>query len=162
MDDKLTTIVEGAVPNDDCCVDEVGALVQRLVRTFQIFERDQIKVFGFTSSQCYSLLGLLKTGSMAMSELSTKMNLDSTTMTRVIDNLVRDGLVERTRDEGDRRYVVIALTDSGKDVATKLDASIRQYYRAIIANLPEGEAMPVLNSVQLLLTAFERANPRCC
>lgn len=162
MDDRLLVTTGVVVSSEDCCVDEVGSLVQRLVRTFQIFERDQIKVFGFTSSQCYSLLGLLKMGSMAMSELSTKMNLDSTTMTRVVDNLVRDGLVERNKDEGDRRFVVIALTEKGTGVATKLDDSIRHYYRAIIANLPAGETESVLSSVQRLLTAFERANPNCC
>ena len=162
MDEKLLgTIKEGSV-GEDCCVDEVGSLVQRLVRTFQIFERDQIKVFGFTSSQCYSLLELLKTDGLAMSELSTKMNLDTTTMTRVIDNLVRDGLVVRRRDESDRRYVVLALTDKGREVAVKLDHSIREYYRAIIANLPVGDVDIVLGSVKLLLTAFENANPNCC
>ncbi|MGE5654483.1 MAG: MarR family winged helix-turn-helix transcriptional regulator [Bacillota bacterium] len=161
MDDRLERTL-GTDAGEDCCVDEVGSLVQRLVRTFQIFERDQIKVFGFTSSQCYSLLELLRTGGLAMSELSAKMNVDTTTMTRVIDNLVRDGLVVRQRDEGDRRYVVIALTDEGKEVAAKLESSIKDYYRAIIANLPAGEVDTVLNSVKLLLTAFEKANPNCC
>jgi len=148
--------------NPPCCISELGELVQRLVRVFQLFERDQIKVHGFTSSQCYVLLELLTRENMAMNELSTKMNLDTSTMTRVIDNLVRDKLVERIRDENDRRFVVVGLTTPGRETASKLRASIEDYYAKIIANLPEGEVENVLTSVQLLLTAFERANPHCC
>ena len=145
-----------------CCVSEVGELVQRLVRVFQLFERDQIKIHGFTSSQCYTLLELLKQESISMNELSNKMNLDTSTMTRVIDNLVRDGLVKRVRDENDRRFVVVELTPKGQGTAQSLRQSIEAYYQKITENLPPGQTEQVLASVQLLLTAFEKANPHCC
>lgn len=145
-----------------CCVREVGELVQRLVRVFQLFERDQIKVHGFTSSQCYTLLELLKQKNISMNELSNKMNLDTSTMTRVIDNLVRDELVKRVRDETDRRFVVVELTSKGQSVSQSLSQSIEAYYQRIIENLPLGQTEQVLTSVQLLLTAFEKANPHCC
>lgn len=145
-----------------CCISEVGELVQRLVRVFQLFERDQIKIHGFTSSQCYTLLELLKQESISMNELSNKMNLDTSTMTRVIDNLVRDELVKRVRDENDRRFVVVELTSKGQDVAQSLNHSIEAYYQKITENLPLGQTEQVLTSVQQLLTAFEKANPHCC
>lgn len=148
--------------NTACCITEVGELVQRLVRVFQLFERDQIKIHGFTSSQCYTLLELHKQDALSMNELSAKMNLDTSTMTRVIDNLVRDGLVARVRDENDRRFVVVELTPKGQEVAQNLSESIETYYQKIIANLPQGQIDQVLTSVQQLLTAFEKANPHCC
>lgn len=146
----------------DCCLEEIGATVQRLVRVFQLFERDQIKVFGFTSSQCYALLELYKGEGLSMNEISAKMNLDTSTMTRVISNLVRDGLVERTKDESDRRYVLVKLTEAGCVQAAQLKESIEEYYRQTIANIPAGQVFDVLASVQVLLSAFEKANPHCC
>lgn len=148
--------------NENCCVDEVGEMVQKLVRIFQLFERDQIKINGFTSSQCYSLIEILKAGSLTMNELSEKMKLDSSTMTRVIDKLVRDELIKRERDKEDRRIVLVILTDKGREAADILNSSVNQYYKKIISNIPEGKVDEVLNAVNILLKAFETANPNCC
>lgn len=147
---------------ENCCVDEVGEMVQKLVRMFQLFERDQIKVHGFTSSQCYSLIEILKSGSLTMNELSDRMNLDTSTMTRVIDKLVRDELIKRERDEADRRIVLVALTEKGKEAATMLSSSVNEYYKKIISSIPEGTMDDVLRAVSVLLKAFEKANPNCC
>ncbi|AOT73020.1 MarR family transcriptional regulator [Geosporobacter ferrireducens] len=137
-------------------------MIQRLVRVFQLIERDQIKIFGVTSTQCYCLLELLKVERLTMNEISHKMNLDTSTMTRVIDKLVRDQMISRERQEEDRRIVVLELTEKGKDVALQLNQSIRKYYKNIIQNLPEGQVENVLNAVFLLLNAFDKANPNCC
>lgn len=147
---------------DNCCVEEVGQMVQKLVRVFQLFERDQIKVHGFTSSQCYAMLEILKYGSLTMNELSEKMNLDSSTMTRVIDKLVRDEFVHRDKDASDRRIVVVSLTDKGSKAAKELNSSVNEYYKRIIKNIPEGEVLDIVESVSKLLKAFEKANPNCC
>jgi DNA-binding MarR family transcriptional regulator len=148
--------------DENCCIDEVGEMVQKLVRVFQLFERDQIKIHGFTSSQCYTLIEILKAKSLTMNELSDKMNLDSSTMTRVIDKLVRDDLIRRERDDSDRRIVLVSLTDKGGEAANKLSSSVNEYYRKIISSMPLGKMDEVLSSVAILLKAFEAANPNCC
>lgn len=145
-----------------CCVDEVGFMIQKLVRAFQLFERDQIKTHGFTTSQCYTILELYKSGSLAMNELSERMNLNSSTMTRILDNLVRDNYISRDKDESDRRIVVVSLTDAGREAAKDLDIAVKEYYKKIIANIPEGQVEDVLKSVNILQNAFEKANPNCC
>lgn len=146
----------------DCCVDEVGEMIQRLVRVLNLFERDQIKIYGFTTSQCNVLLELKKAESLTMSELSEKMNLNTSTMTRVLDNMVRDGYILRERNEKDRRVVTVRLSETGKEMAEKLGDSVTDYYRKIIEGIPEGQLEQVLQSVSLLQRAFEKANPNCC
>lgn len=147
---------------NECCIDEVGDMVKKLVRVFQLFERDQIRIYGVTTSQCYCLLELLKTEKLTMFEMSQKMNLNTSTMTRIVDNLVRDGLIKRDRDERDRRIVVLLLTEKGRETAVQVNESIHRYYKKILENLPEGDLNTVLKSVSKLLTAFEAANPNCC
>ena len=148
--------------DDNCCIEDVGQMIQKLVRVFQLFERDQIKTHGFTSSQCYAMFEIFKVGSLTMNELSEKMNLDSSTMTRVIDKLVRDKLVNRDRDNSDRRIVVVSLTEKGNKATTELSSSVNEYYRKIVKGIPSGEVLDVLQSVAKLLKAFEKANPNCC
>lgn len=148
--------------NDTCCVDEVGDMVRKLVRMFQLFERDQIKVHGFTTTQCYTLLEIDKTGSIPMNALSEKMNLNSSTMTRILDNLVRDGYIVRQKSPEDRRLVLVALSDKGKTSAKQLNASVNGYYKKVIESIPEGRLEEVLKSADLLVHAFEKSNPNCC
>lgn len=148
--------------DDNCCFDEVGLMIQKLVRVFQLCERDQIKIHGFTTSQCYAMLELYKSGSLTMNELSEKMNLNSSTMTRILDNLVRDKYVLREKDESDRRIVVVGLSYSGRKAAKDLDTAVKEYYKKIIANIPEEQIEHVFKAVCILQQAFEKSNPNCC
>lgn len=149
-------------PDDNCCVDEIGLMMQRLVRVFQVFERDEIRTFGFTTTQCYTILELLKSEALTMNELSERMMLKSSTMTRILDNLVRDKYISREKDKSDRRIVIVSLTDAGRDIAIQLDQTVKDYYKRVIKNIPVGQVEEVLNSVNILQNAFEKANPNCC
>lgn len=156
--EEVTSSIEG----DNCCVEDVGNVVRKLVRMFQLFERDQIKIHGFTSTQCYALLEIWKNGSISMKELSDKMNLNSSTMTRILDNLVRDGFIERVKSLEDRRLVLVELSNKGKESANKLNETVNTYYKKIILNIPNGKLDEVMKSTNLLVRAFEKANPNCC
>lgn len=147
---------------EDCCVDEVGDIVRKLVRMFQLFERDQIKVHGFTTSQCYTLLEIHKANQISMNELSDKMNLNSSTMTRVLDTLVRDGYIDRQKSAEDRRLVLVSLTSKGIQSADDLNDSVKSYYKKVIEGIPSGKLDDVLQSTGVLIHAFEKSNPNCC
>ena len=149
-------------PGDNCCVDDVGDMVRKLVRMFQLFERDQIKVHGFTTTQCYTLLEIDKSGSITMNELSERMNLNSSTMTRIMDTLVRDGYTQRQKSDEDRRLVLVSLSEKGKTSAGKLNDSVNGYYKKVIESIPEGKLDDILKSADLLVHAFEKSNPNCC
>lgn len=139
------------------CVEDIGELLQKAVRTFQIFERDQIRVHGFTSSQCYIVLEIYKHESLSVNEISEKMCLEISTITRIMNNLVRDGFVLRKKSIYDKRVVEAVLTDSGKEAALKLQKSIANYYKDVISNLPRGHVREVMSAVELLVTALEKA-----
>lgn len=147
---------------DNCCVEDVGDMVRKLVRMFQLFERDQIKIHGFTTTQCYTLLEIDKHGRISMNELSEKMNLNSSTMTRILDTMVRDAYVERKKSKEDRRLVLVELTDLGKESASILNETVNGYYKKVIQSIPDGKLDEVLESTGLLINAFEKSNPNCC
>jgi DNA-binding MarR family transcriptional regulator len=148
--------------DDDCCLIELGDTVHNLVRLVHLFERDQIKPYGFTTTQAYVLIELYNKGSLQMSELSDKLNVKISTMTRVVDKLVRDKYLSRERSADDKRVVNIYLSIKGTQAASKLIKSINKYYQDIISFLPSGRVVEVLECTSLLIKAFEKANPECC
>jgi DNA-binding MarR family transcriptional regulator len=50
---------------------------------------------------------------LRMSELASISSLSISGMTRIVDRLAKDGLVERVRDDEDTRMVIAVLTDAG-------------------------------------------------
>ncbi|MCB0142559.1 MAG: winged helix-turn-helix transcriptional regulator [Caldilineaceae bacterium] len=69
-----------------------------------------------TISQFGVLEALYHLGPMHQNELGQKILRSSGNMTMVIDNLCKRGLVERCRNEEDRRYVRVSLTPAGQQL----------------------------------------------
>ena len=76
--------------------------------------------------------------------------LQQPTMTKLLDRMVRDGLVTRSQDARDRRVVRVALTPKGETLATELTHAARQHEAAVLARFPDMgtvEMKAVLRSV---------------
>ena len=67
-----------------------------------------------TWSQFAVLESLYHLGSLTQGDISTKVLKSGSNMTTVVDNLERDGLVRRERNEKDRRVVNVHLTEAGQ------------------------------------------------
>ena len=139
----------------DRCVEDIGELLQKTVRTLQMLEREQIRIHGFTSSQCYLLVTLLRNGSLTINEISRKMRLEISTITRIMDNLVRDGLLIRQRTAADKRVVEAFLTEKGQTTAKLLQNGIDGYYRSVISHLPRGRVREIMGAMECLVDALE-------
>jgi MarR family transcriptional regulator, 2-MHQ and catechol-resistance regulon repressor len=70
--------------------------------------------FGLTTPQFGALECLGHLGPMTIGELCRKMLVSGGNMTVVVDNLEKEGLVERIRDTADRRKILVMLTPKGK------------------------------------------------
>ena len=73
-----------------------------------------LQTLGLTISQFGVLEALYHIGEMNQKTLAQKILKSTGNMTLVIDNLSKRGLVERHRDEEDRRNVNICLTEKGQ------------------------------------------------
>ncbi|MEX2573533.1 MAG: MarR family transcriptional regulator [Balneolaceae bacterium] len=67
-----------------------------------------------TPSQFGTLEALLHLGPLNQRSIGEKLLKSGGNITMVIDNLEKNGLVNRTRDPGDRRAVLIDLTEKGR------------------------------------------------
>jgi len=79
-----------------------------------VFAREGITV---TPVQTAILALLIEQDSRTMSELSTILSIDNSTMTGLVDRLERAGFVQRRSGTKDRRISQIAITGAGIDEA---------------------------------------------
>ena len=96
------------------------------------------KDFGITESQFGVLEALLHLGPMSLGHLCQKILRSGSNLTTVVDNLERDGLVTRVRDENDRRVQIVGLTDSGRALIEEaLPAHVCRVARLMSVLTPE-------------------------
>ena len=100
-----------------------------------------------TPSQFYTLMALEHNEALPISEISDKIRRSPGNMTLVIDNLEKEGLVERQRSKQDRRVVVAALTPAGRE---KILAA-RQAHRASVEALMNGIDPQELSTLYAIL-----------
>jgi len=114
-------------------------------------------------SQCLTLEQILDDGRLTVRELAARLGLDTSTVTRVVDVLVRDGLLTRERDERhDRRRVFIDLTASGRALARKLVECADAYCARILAKVPVERRDHVVAALQLIIEAIDDVPSDCC
>ena len=84
-----------------------------LDRAMGLHARNEATCCGVTLPQCHVIMEIGLAGRASVRDLSGVLGLDKSTLSRTIDSLVETGLVDRTLDSEDRRYVAVSLTKKG-------------------------------------------------
>ena len=81
---------------------------------------EHLREHGLTVSQFGVLEALYHLGVLNQSDLAQKLLKSTGNLTTVVDNLAKQGLVERRRCTEDRRVVYIHLTDVGRETIASI------------------------------------------
>ena len=107
-----------------------------------------------TLAQCLVLLEIDEGGELSMSQLASRLRLDASTLSRTIEGLVRRQLVERLREDQDRRVVRIRLTSEGRSVCRSIHKESDGHYIRIFEKIPESRRETVIKNFETLVQAF--------
>ncbi|QXE19045.1 MarR family winged helix-turn-helix transcriptional regulator [Clostridium sp. 001] len=135
-------------------------LIRILVRDLGILEKSDTSCCGVTISQCHAIVEVGRSEEISLNELAKTLNLDKSTMSRTINNLVKSGLVIRDMHPEDRRYVTIKLTDEGMDTFKSIESRMKEYYKNIFHSIPDNKREQVLESLKLLTESVNKN--KCC
>lgn len=123
-------------------MDEVAQMEKDLRHIAGIIKhngRKILKNYTITPPQFIALQWLFEHGDMTIGELSQKMFLAFSTTTDLVDRMEKNDLVERVRDEKDRRVVRIKLLDEGKRMIEEVIDKRRLYLHAVLSDFAPGE-----------------------
>jgi DNA-binding MarR family transcriptional regulator len=125
------------------------------MKDMYLLDKEIETTFGLTSARVFTLLAFNTSEIMKMKELSNSLSLTSSTMTRMIDNLVKEGLVERGHEPRDRRLVIVKLTNEGKKLTGNIKEYKEKYFKSVMENV-ESDGKEMASSLKILIGAFER------
>lgn len=106
---------------------------------------------GLTASEINALANLADGRSRSVSELAVATGNRPTTLTSVLDRLERRGHITRGMRAGDRRSVLIELTDSGREAAAVIVQTLDSLEHRALKDLP-AEAIAGFYTVLSALT----------
>jgi len=135
-------------------VHKMDEILSNLTLAFLQLERSGKCCHGVTLSQCHTLDLLSKRGGLTMNELSRQMGLAKSTMTRIVNNMVREGWIERAKNQEDGRVVNVRLTRKGKDMAKKLGVSSHNHVQRILRHIPPSEIPKVMESLKRVVKSL--------
>ena len=135
-------------------VKQLREFIRQLERKLGILEESEVSCCSITLAQCHALVEIGRAKSISLIDLSQLLNLDNSTMSRTVNNLVNRGLVERELDPDDRRYVTIQLTENGIKMFEGIEESMNLYYQKVFQSIPSKKQEQVLESLQILLEAI--------
>jgi DNA-binding MarR family transcriptional regulator len=84
--------------------------------------RPILEALDLTYPQYLVMLCLWERDGLAVREIGERLRLDSGTLTPLLKRLESRGLLRRSRDAGDERRVLIALTDAGRALGARAAA----------------------------------------
>jgi DNA-binding MarR family transcriptional regulator len=153
--DQVTEVVHGFV--------QVWSKFESLLPEEIVEIRSQFGPTGTASEPNYQVLyrvstALPRSGSLTMSELSSALMVPMSTTTRMVDWLVKQGLVVRMPDPEDRRVVRVAFTDAGRELSGKIEDHVRERVQEILGSLTPEERRTLLALIKKIVASLnERA-----
>lgn len=83
--------------------------------------------------------------------------LQQPTMTKLLDRMVRDGIVKRLPDQRDRRVVRIQMLPRGEQMVRELLHSAKSHEAEVLARFPAVDRMQLKQLLRAMLTKPARA-----
>jgi DNA-binding MarR family transcriptional regulator len=109
---------------------------ERMGNTFS----KEIRPFKLTMNEWRVSVALHLQAHQRLSELAAHTSADLSTISRVIDGLIRRGLAQRDRDSEDARAVAISLTEEGRLLTEKIIPIAQLYERVALSGISEEDA----------------------
>ncbi|KKK39395.1 MarR family transcriptional regulator [Mesobacillus campisalis] len=103
-----------------------------------------------TNDQHYTLRYIHNIGSCTSSDLAEEFEVNKSAITAIINRLFERGLIQRTRDEKDRRVVYLALTPKGKELFLKTEERIANLVESFISSFEQEEIEQFINTYEKL------------
>lgn len=139
----------------------IDHILENLTAVLPVFHKKLLKmnlggVTGDLTRLHLGIMGMLRERSMTVSELARLTVVPKPQMTRLIDHLVKLGIVERHADREDRRVANIVLTEYGRVLAEDVRQKVQESIRTDLASLSPEDLDEMAKALTTLRRIFAR------
>ena len=135
--------------------DLLAGRVPLLLNRF-LSQKLKLKGIGLTREQWSVLAILWKEDGCSQQTIADATNRDKPSITRLIDNLVKEGFVSREHHKTDRRTNLIYLTDKGKDIKQSVMEVVNETIDQSTEGLSQEQILIIRDAFQLIYNNIKK------
>ncbi|MBE1489608.1 MarR family winged helix-turn-helix transcriptional regulator [Plantactinospora soyae] len=139
--------------------DEVGTAqdaLMRFVRNFGLHQPDRTPCGQpLPVSEAHAMVEIAREGRLRQAELTRRLRLEKSTVSRLVSNLERRGWVRRQAALDDGRGVLLELTEAGATAAARQAEARRNRFTALLARVPDDQRAAMVRALQTLAEAAD-------
>ena len=136
---------------------EMFSLLSDLSRAVRCCQQEAIFCENVTFTQFFILDLVSENGTLRQGELNEILSVKKSTTTRLVQPLVRQGLLVRERSDRDSRAINLRLTKKGETVLENVWTCLSRFVEGIQRGIPEERRTEVFESVKTFLDAMRNA-----
>lgn len=153
--EKAVQAAIGDRPLDFLSLNAVSNIYRAAAAVRRRAERDLLSDYGITWGGFTILWVLWVWGEMEAAPLAAECNLAKGTLTGMLTTLEKQELVRRTQHPGDKRRVLVALTEVGHDCIEELYPRFNRQETAFTAGLDDDEKVDLARLLRRVITNAE-------
>jgi DNA-binding MarR family transcriptional regulator len=138
---------------------ELQEQIMTFVRTFGLHKPEETPCGQpVTVAEAYALTELAKESQLSQYDLVQRLNLAKSTVSRMVDKLVKRGWIQRERSQDDGRVWLLSLTEEGENTAVNLTQARQSKFAQILTHIPESQQENVLSALEILVQAMRASD----
>lgn len=117
----MTATIPDPVAGDQDLVERIIAEFRAAFRELRCVGSERMLRQGLSMSHLHAMAVLERHGEMAMSRFADQLDVSLSNATGLVDRMEERGLIERYRVPGDRRVVMVRITERGRSMLAEAD-----------------------------------------
>lgn len=134
--------------NNEGITEEILIALRRIIRAIDQHSRKLIQSHGLTGPQALMLTEIVRSEGITGSELAKRISLSQATVTDVVKRLENRKFLERSRDQEDKRKILLKATSQGQILVKKSVPLLQEQFEARLSELGDWEQTQLLSSLQ--------------
>jgi DNA-binding MarR family transcriptional regulator len=144
----------GVINLNDHTVLAFRSNVQKFVRLFGLLEQNVTPCgFPLSVSQVYAMQELEK-DTMSVAELALRLELERSSVSRLVDELVKGGFVHRDVNPTNRREMVLSLTEKGLRTIQQVKQQSMRFYQGVLGTLSDADQTMIMEGFKKFTSAL--------
>lgn len=141
--------------NEENCIEHIELLLRRICFKIKTKGREILSSYDITPPQFDALQKIIWCESLTIGELSSKLFLAPSTITDLVDRMEKNGLVERVKDEKDRRVVKVKPLEKGNKLIEDVLEQRREYVSSLLQTLDMSQKKDFVKYLEIFYNSDE-------
>ena len=131
-------------------------LMNRIMGRYNAALSDEMAGLGLTTPKMRALAVLSVIEGPLIRDLAVYAVVERSTLSRALDQLTADGLIQRATDAGDNRAIRVFLTEAGRLAFETLWPRMAEAHSRIFRGIPDEEQRALVGTLQKMLNNIRK------